>query len=88
MGYEAAAQTIQDRYLAKDYAGAAEAVPYEFIDETSLIGPVERIAERMQEYAKSGVTTLSITPGGFTLDDRRTMVRQAAEALDKSGVGD
>ena len=32
-------QEVQDQYLAKDYAGAAAAVPFEFIDKTSLIGP-------------------------------------------------
>jgi hypothetical protein len=41
-GYDEAAATIQDRYLAKDYVGAMAAVPFELIDETSLIGPAER----------------------------------------------
>ena len=35
---EAAAE-VQDLYLASDYAGAAAAVPLEFIDQTSLLGP-------------------------------------------------
>ena len=41
---------------------AAAAVPLEFIDRTSLLGPKDRIAERMREYAAAGVTTLSVTP--------------------------
>jgi len=87
-GYEEAAQEIQDRYLAKDYAGAMAAVPLDFIDETSLIGPSERIAERMTEYAESGVTTLSLAPTASTLDGRIDQLRQAAEALDKAGIGE
>jgi hypothetical protein len=43
-------------------AGAAAAVPFGFIDQTSLIGPVSRIADRMAEYADAGVTTLALSP--------------------------
>ena len=42
----------------------------ELIDSTTLLGPVERIADRMQAYAEAGVTTLSLAPAGFTLDER------------------
>ncbi len=39
MGYGEAAATVQDKFLAKDYEGAAEAVPLEFVDSTALLGP-------------------------------------------------
>ncbi len=84
-GYEEAAQTIQDRYLDHDYAGAMEAVPFEFIDETALLGPFDRIVDRLTEYAESGVTTLTVTPVGATADERTAALRQCAEALEKSG---
>ena len=45
---------MQDLYLAKRQRDAAAAVPLEFIDRTSLLGPKERIAERMREYAAAG----------------------------------
>ncbi|HVF05565.1 MAG TPA: LLM class F420-dependent oxidoreductase [Frankiaceae bacterium] len=86
MGYEAAAAEIQEKYLARDYAGAMAAVPYEFVDQTSLLGPVERVAERMQAFAAAGVTTLTITPAGASLDERLALLRSAVEALEKSGV--
>ena len=38
MGFESEAGEIQDKFLAKDYAGAAAAVPFDFIDRTALIG--------------------------------------------------
>jgi F420-dependent oxidoreductase-like protein len=88
MGYDDAATKIQDAYLAKDYAAAAAAVPASFLDETSLLGPVERIAERMAAYASSGVTTCSIVPYGASLDERRATLRAAVDALAMSGVGE
>ncbi|WP_432589062.1 LLM class F420-dependent oxidoreductase [Streptomyces sp. HD1123-B1] len=86
LGYEKEAAEIQEKYLSGDKAGAAAAVPHELIDSTSLIGPVERIAERMQAYAQAGVTTLSLTPAGFTLEERLAGLRAGVEALERAGV--
>jgi F420-dependent oxidoreductase-like protein len=88
MGYEAEAADIQDLYLGKDYAGAAARVPVGFIDSTSLLGPRERIAEKLQALAESGVTTLSVSVALQDLERGRAALRVAAEALDKAGVGD
>lgn len=88
MGYEAEAAEIQDRYLAKDYAGAAATVPVGFIDSTSLLGPRERIAEKMAALAESGVTTLTVSVALQDLERGTAALRVAAEALDKAGVGD
>jgi alkanesulfonate monooxygenase SsuD/methylene tetrahydromethanopterin reductase-like flavin-dependent oxidoreductase (luciferase family) len=87
MGYEKAAATVQDLYLARDYDGAAAAVPFEFVDGTSLLGPTERIAERLQAFAAAGVTTVSLAPYGNSHEERIAVLRTAADALDKSGVG-
>ena len=38
MGFGAQADEVQDRFLARDYAGAAAAVPFEFLDRTCLLG--------------------------------------------------
>jgi alkanesulfonate monooxygenase SsuD/methylene tetrahydromethanopterin reductase-like flavin-dependent oxidoreductase (luciferase family) len=87
LGYDAEAAEVQERYLAKDYAGAAAAVPFEFIDKTSLIGPRERIQERLHAYADAGVTTLTIASYAGSLDDRLATLRTMAEVLDASGLG-
>ncbi|HTV44946.1 MAG TPA: LLM class F420-dependent oxidoreductase [Stellaceae bacterium] len=50
MGYEAAAVAIQDHYLAGRRREAEMAVPDALIDETSLIGPKERIRDRLQAW--------------------------------------
>ncbi|MFJ2817763.1 LLM class F420-dependent oxidoreductase [Streptomyces sp. NPDC091279] len=86
MGYEQAADAIQDAYLAGDKKGAAAAVPHDLIDRTTLLGSVERIADRMKEYAAAGVTTLTLSPAGFTLDERIASLRAGTEALELAGL--
>jgi hypothetical protein len=87
MGFADAAREVQDLYLDRRHRDAAAAVPLEFIDATSLLGPVERMAERMQEFAAAGVTTLTVSPYASTQEETIATLRAAAEALDKSGVG-
>ena len=48
LGYEEAAETIQDLYLSGKKEEATMAVPNELVDECALIGPPERIKERLQ----------------------------------------
>jgi F420-dependent oxidoreductase-like protein len=88
MGYGDAAAEIQDRYLARDYAAAAAAVPFEFIDATSLLGPAERVADRLRAYADAGVTTLNIATYAGSLEDRLAAVRAAAAAAERAGIAE
>ena len=88
LGYGEAATAIQEAYLAKDYFGAARAVPVEFIDRTSLIGPRERVRDRLAAYAESGVTTLSLAVSIGSIDQRVSTLRTMAEVLDESGLAD
>jgi F420-dependent oxidoreductase-like protein len=88
MGFEAEAAEIQNLYLAKDYNGAAAKVPLGFLDQTSLLGPRERVADGMQALAESGVTTLTVSPVLQDLEQSIAALRVAVEALDKAGVGD
>lgn len=86
MGFGDAAAEIQDRYLAKDYVGAAAAVPLDFIQRTSLIGPPDVIAERMKAYAAAGVTTLTIASYSGSVDERLETVRLMPELLARAGL--
>ena len=88
MGYDDAAARVQDLYLTRQHRDAAEAVPFEFIDRTSLIGPPERIRDRLHAYAEAGVTTLSLASYGGTIDERVAALRTMAEVLDSSGLGE
>jgi F420-dependent oxidoreductase-like protein len=58
MGYGDAVDCIQDLFFAGRRDEAAAAVPDEFADEVSLVGPKERIRERLQVWKRSPVTTL------------------------------
>jgi F420-dependent oxidoreductase-like protein len=87
MGFPEAAALVQDRYLSRDYDGAQAALPVEFLDATSLLGPRERIAERMREFAAAGVTTLTVSPMGVEPGARIEALRVAVDALDAAGVG-
>ena len=59
MGYEDAASKIQDAFLAGRRQDAAAAVPDSLIDETALIGPPERIKDRLKAW-KDGAKDHSI----------------------------
>ncbi len=84
-GFADAAREVQDRYLARDYSGAAAAVPYEFLAQTALLGRREHLAERMTALAASAVTTLTLSPFAPDLQSRKAALRTAAEALELSG---
>jgi F420-dependent oxidoreductase-like protein len=86
MGHGAAAVQVQERYLARDLAGAAAAVPFEFIDATSLLGPIPRISARMKDFATAGVTTLTVSPFGGDAAQRIAMLAAAAEAKSLAGL--
>jgi alkanesulfonate monooxygenase SsuD/methylene tetrahydromethanopterin reductase-like flavin-dependent oxidoreductase (luciferase family) len=86
MGFEADARHVQDLYLDRRHREAMAAVPAEFIDQTSLIGPPERIADRMHAFADTGVTTLTVLPFDETLNLRISTVRAASDALEASGL--
>ena len=57
-GYEKAAATIQEHYLAGRKSDAIAAVPDALVDEVSLVGNRARIADRLAAFRESGVTTL------------------------------
>ncbi|HSH01131.1 MAG TPA: LLM class F420-dependent oxidoreductase [Anaerolineae bacterium] len=59
-GYEAEADAIQDLYLAGKQGEAMMQVPAELIDEVALVGPKERIKERISRWQDSAITTLNV----------------------------
>jgi alkanesulfonate monooxygenase SsuD/methylene tetrahydromethanopterin reductase-like flavin-dependent oxidoreductase (luciferase family) len=63
LGYEAEAAKIQDLYLDGKKAEAMAAVPDRLVDETALVGPKERIVERLEAWKASPVPTLLVGTG-------------------------
>jgi F420-dependent oxidoreductase-like protein len=74
-GFEAEAKQIQDLFLDGRQRDAAAAVPDRLIDEMTLIGPPDRIADRLAAWKDSGATTILISAR-----DEKTL-RAVAEAL-------
>jgi len=60
-GYEREAATIQDLYLDGKKDEAAAAVPEELVRSVSLIGPESYVRDRVAEFRKAGVSTLTVT---------------------------
>ena len=57
-GFEAEANQIQDFYLSGKKKEAIAAVPDALVDEISLCGPRERIADRLAAWKDCGITTM------------------------------
>ncbi len=86
MGYEDAAAEIQDLYLARKHTEAMAAVPLDFIDKTALVGPPDRVKERLHAYNDAGVTTLSIASFTGDLESRINTIRTMADLVDQAGL--
>ena len=86
MGYGAEADLVQERFLSRDYEGAAAAVPFEFLDATCLLGDPQRIAQRLVDYREAGVTTVNVGPTGATLAERIENLRSVYAAAEAAGV--
>ncbi len=54
LGYEEAAAKIQDLYLDGKKMEAMAAVPDQLVDDVALVGPRERIRERLQAWRQAG----------------------------------
>ena len=54
LGYEEAATKIQDSFLSGDRAAAVAAVPDELVDDLFLIGPKDRIKDRLGAWKEAG----------------------------------
>ncbi len=68
LGYEDEARTVQDLFLDGKHKDAVVAVPDQLVDDISLIGPRERILDRLEAWKDAGqkrhVTTLIANEAG------------------------
>ncbi|GGW82383.1 LLM class F420-dependent oxidoreductase [Streptomyces lomondensis] len=79
MGYEKEARRIQELFLSGRRKEAVRTVPDAFADEISLVGPRERIAERLESWRKGPVTDLlALAPDRQSLQALAELNSQAA----------
>lgn len=60
-GFQEAADQVQTLYLAGQKDAAAQAIPDELVDAVALCGPQLRIAEQLEMWKASPITTLNMT---------------------------
>jgi F420-dependent oxidoreductase-like protein len=75
MGFEGEAEKIQELFFEGKRAEAIAMVPDEFADEISLVGPAERIRDRLEAWRETPVTTL------LFMSRDRALLRQMAELV-------
>jgi F420-dependent oxidoreductase-like protein len=59
-GFEAEAPLVQEAFLAGNQRDAFALVPDAFVDDVALVGPPERIRDKLAAWRESGVTTLLV----------------------------
>jgi F420-dependent oxidoreductase-like protein len=80
-GFEEAADEVQELYLSGKKDEAAAALPAELIDMVALVGPVDRVKERLELYREAGVGTLITTPIAPDMEGRSKMLHALADLL-------
>jgi hypothetical protein len=76
MGYEAQAAKIQDLYLAGDKKSAIAAVPLKLVEDVALIGPWAKIADEIQSWKQTVLTTFALHADPRHLDKLAALIRQ------------
>jgi len=78
-GFEAAAERVQEHYLAGRRAQAAAALPDALVDLVTICGPPDRVRERLAVFAAAGVGTLIVSLSAGTPPERLRQLRLLAE---------
>jgi F420-dependent oxidoreductase-like protein len=76
MGYEDTAVKVQDLYLTGKKAEAMALIPDKLVDEVALVGPRERIKERLAAWKASPVKNMLIATG--SIDTVRALAEMAS----------
>jgi F420-dependent oxidoreductase-like protein len=78
-GFEQEAREVQDLYLAGKKDEAMARLSDELIDTVSLVGPKDKVREKLQVFRDAGVHTLGVTPLAFDKEGRLEQLRLLAE---------
>jgi len=62
------------------------AVPFDFMDSTALLGPEDRVRERLHAYADAGVTTLTVGLYAGDLEERRRTLQVLVDLVEQAGL--
>ncbi|MGC4963021.1 LLM class flavin-dependent oxidoreductase [Gordonia sp. DT101] len=84
-GWSEVTGEIQSRWQGGDREGAVKLVSDEMVLATTLIGTRPMVAERLRDWAATGVTTVRLYPAGDTLDER---LSNLSEGIELAGATD
>jgi F420-dependent oxidoreductase-like protein len=84
-GFEDAAREVQDHYLEGRRAEAMAAIPDALIDTVTLVGPADRVRDRLRAYRDAGVGTVSVAPvPGLTEEEVVEQLRLVAQIAEQA----
>lgn len=86
LGHEREAAAVRRAWSQERYTDAATALPFGFLDAVALLGGRDRIAERLAQYAKVGVTTLNVMVRQRGIEQCRAALRVLVEAAESAGM--
>jgi hypothetical protein len=75
-GYADEAKLVQDLYLDGRKEEAAAALPAEFVEGSTLIGPPGFVRERIAALGEAGVTHLHVSPVGADVPKLLAQVKE------------
>ncbi len=78
-GFEDEAREVQELYLGGEKERAMARLSDELIDTVSLVGPADRVRERLTVFREAGVDTLIVSPMAFDKTTRLEQLRLVAE---------
>ena len=84
-GFEAAANEVQELYLAGRKSEAAMALPDALIDAVSIAGPRDQARERIRAFKDAGVDTLIVAPTALDNEERKKQLRLVADLAGEIG---
>jgi hypothetical protein len=73
--FPGAAKPIQDFYLAGDKKSAIAAVPTKMVEDVALVGPWAKIADEIQRWKQTVLTTFSVHCDARHLEKVAALVR-------------
>src|SRR4029077_18902415 len=78
-GFEEAAEEVQELYLSGRKTEAMMALPDEFIDLVSIVGPRDKVRAKIKSFRDAGVDTLIVWPVMPDQDERKRQLAMIAE---------
>lgn len=82
MGFESAAEQVQELYLDDKKDEAFKAIPDELVNRTSLIGTEDEVVEQVKAFDQGGVDRIIVSPVQIDAGERNHTIERLGAMLD------